>query len=91
MLKAWVVCGIAISAVIAGASRLDAQGALLPESDAPGRAVARAASPVYPNLLIEVGQDFVNALASRVESRTGDINRREDKTHTVGVQLTTVR
>lgn len=91
MLKPWFVCGIAISAVIAGASRLDAQGSRLPESEAPGRAVARATSPVYPNLLIEVGQDFLNALASRVESRTGDINRREDKTHTVGVQLTTVR
>lgn len=59
--------------------------------EAPARAVARATGPVYPNLLIEVGQDFVNAIAGVPRTQAGEINRRQEKIHTVGVQLSTIR
>jgi hypothetical protein len=90
MRNAWLGC-LVVWCVLGAVGRPADSPALVNPVEAPGRAVAHGHSVVYPNLLIEVGQDFLNALADRTESRTGEINRREEKTHTVGVQTTTVR
>jgi len=53
-------------------------------------AAPTAAAPVYPNLLIEVGADFLNSLAHRTDSKSDTINTNKEKIRTVGTQVTNI-
>lgn len=48
-----------------------------------------APSPVYPNLLIEVGADFLKSAAARTETQSSPISTNKDGVQTRGIQTTT--
>ena len=56
-----------------------------------GRAQTPASGRVYPNLLVEISNDFANACASAAQHcETTPINQNQDKTRTNGCQTTRV-